>query len=498
MAFFHKNIEEFKEEFDRQECMLKFATKRDFWNFRMSAKVMFATILQALVIGAVAAVFLFCLHLVTRQRQLMPILFVFLPVVAVITAYVYRHYGKSSLKGNNLVIESAVFNKDVPLRMAILVFFCTLATHITGGSAGREGTAIQMGGTIGANVGRLFKLNKGDHRTLVLAGISSAFAGVFGTPLAGTFFGLEMCFIGKLEYHAIIYCMVGAFTANKFARFLGAENTFAVIKSVPDIDPYIIFVVLASAIVFGLVARFFSWAVQNLKRFYAHIFPHYLLDALFGSILVAGLFIIFGWQRYGGLSEWLILSGFEGTTSFADPFIKMLLTILTLGAGLQGGEVTPLFGVGASLGGWIGEFSHVETSFMAALGLIAVFGAAANCPLTTIMLGVDMFGGEAAPYFIIAAFVSYYVSGHRSIYGSQIIATPKRRGLNEDAELTVAEALALHKEELEEYIEKVKEDEDFDPYAIQGEEPTNAKDRVVSKEKFNPHKKAKKPNIPIA
>ena len=354
--------------------------------------------------------------------------------VTVGTAWVYRRYGKESALGNNLVIESAVTGKHIPLRMAPLILIATWATHLVGGSAGREGTAVQMGGAIAENIGQRFKLAGHDHEALVLSGISAAFGAVFGTPLAGAFFGLEMCFVGRLDYRAVLYCLAASFTGDAVGLALGCEHAFQTIRAIPHPEPYPVVIALVAAFAFGVAARLFSAGIRAVKRFYAHRFQSYLLAALVASLVVLGVYLGFGWQRYGGLSEWLVGAGFAGETSIADSAIKLLMTSLTLGSGMQGGEVTPLF-------------SGIEPSFLAALGLVSVFGAATNAPLTTIMLGIDMFGGEAAPWFVMSAFVSYFVAGHRGIYPAQRILAPKRRSLAADASLTVGQAIERHDQE---------------------------------------------------
>ena len=163
-----------------------------------------------------------------------------------------------------------------------------------------------------------------------------------------------------------------------------------------------------------------------------------------GSLALCAVYFAFSWQRYAGLSSWLVEAGFEGRTSPLDPVAKLVCTALTLGAGFQGGEVTPLFAIGASLGGWIGPVIGFDPSFMAALGMLGMFGAALNVPITTIMLAIDMFGGAGAPYFVIVAFVSYLVEGHRGVYPAQRIVTPKRRSLAPDTGDTLEAAIARH------------------------------------------------------
>lgn len=443
----NRTLENVKQRAQHGERLLILDAARDARNIRASLKLMLLVLASSAAMGIAATVFLRGLEFVTSLREAHLWLFALIPLVTVGTAWVYRRYGKESALGNNLVIESAVTGKHIPLRMAPLILIATWATHLVGGSAGREGTAVQMGGAIAENIGQRFKLAGHDHEALVLSGISAAFGAVFGTPLAGAFFGLEMCFVGRLDYRAVLYCLAASFTGDAVGLALGCEHAFQTIRAIPHPEPYPVIIALVAAFAFGVAARLFSAGIRAVKRFYAHRFQSYLLAALVASLVVLGVYLGFGWQRYGGLSEWLVGAGFAGETSIADSAIKLLMTSLTLGSGMQGGEVTPLFCIGSSLGGWIGAVSGIEPSFLAALGLVSVFGAATNAPLTTIMLGIDMFGGEAAPWFVMSAFVSYFVAGHRGIYPAQRILAPKRRSLAGDASLTVGQAIERHDQE---------------------------------------------------
>ncbi len=315
--------------------------------------------------------------------------------------------------------------------MAILTFIFTVLTHLSGGSAGREGTAVQIGGALTNKVANIFKMEHKEKRILIMSGISAAFGSVFGTPLAGTFFGMEVCFIGKISYEAMIYCFISSYAANFVTESLGINHTVHLIKSVPSITIYTLLIVIISSILFGVFGRMFAKGIHLVKGFYNKNIKNNIYRAIISSIVVLLVIVIFRLYKFEGLSTWLIDSGFSGEVTILDPIKKLILTILTLGAGFQGGEVTPLFDIGASLGGAIGNLTNIEPSLLAAIGMICVFGSATNTPLTTIMLGINLFGGEAVPYYIIGAFISYYVIGHNGIYGAQIINTPKLKRFEE-------------------------------------------------------------------
>ena len=431
------------------ERLLAADARRNARNMRASCKLLALVLLVSCAMGAAAWAFLASLDLVSGAREQHRALFALLPPVLLATAWLYRTRGLQAGRGNNLVIDSALTGRLIHARMAFLTFFCSVATHLAGGSAGREGTAVQIGGTIASNVSHAFKLGERDHHDLMLSGISAAFGGVFGTPLAGAFFGMEMCYVGKLDYSSGLYCLIASFTGDAVSRMLGTRHALHVIGNIPSMSPQTILLVVLAAIAFGLTARLFSFSIRTIKRFYAHRFRNYLIAALVGSLVLLGSYAIFDGWRYGGLSEWMVSSAFEGACSPIDPIAKLAYTALTLGAGYQGGEVTPLFGIGASMGSVFGQAVGFDPSFPAALGMIAVFGSALNVPITTIMLGIDLFGGRAAGYFVIVSFVSYLVAGHRGVYPAQRIVTPKRRSLAGDERLTVDQAIQRHREQVD-------------------------------------------------
>ncbi|MEE0612329.1 MAG: chloride channel protein [Collinsella stercoris] len=455
----HKQvIESARKGLRRGSRELAIDARRDMGNARASLRVFALSVVIAALMGAAGWAFLAALRLATGAREAHLWLFLLLPAVNMATAWLYRNHGLRAQRGNNLVIDSTITGTPIHKRMALLTFACSTATHLAGGSAGREGAAVQMGGTIASNVASLFHVEGHDRRDLMMAGISAAFGAAFGTPLAGAFFGMEMCFIGKLDYSAALYCLTGSFVGNAVSRALGSPFAFEQIAAVPAMSPLTLAVVLTAAVAFGLTARLFTFCIRTVKRLYARFFTNYLVSAAVGGLLLAVLFLGCGLHAYGGLSEWLVPAAFTGKTTLADPLTKLGMTALTVGAGLQGGEVTPLFGIGASLGGWIGATTLGDPSFMAALGMLGVFGAALNVPVTTIMLGIDMFGASASAYFVIVTFVSYLIAGHQAVYPAQRIVTPKRRSLKGDAELSVERALEQRRAEVAEMVDANEED----------------------------------------
>lgn len=382
-------------------------------------KVILISLCCAVVMGIISFVFLKMLGLSSVFREFFPYCIWFLPLSGMLTAFVYKRYGGESSKGNNLIIQSANDGVKVPKRLAFLTFIFTLLTHFSGGSAGREGTAVQIGGTLTSNVADKLGFKNEDRKIIILSGLSAAFGSVFGTPLAGAFFGMEVCCIGQLSVSAVIPCFLSSYLANAVTLLLGATHEVHKISAIPSLDIKSVLVFISASILFGLIGKLFALGVKYLKLLYAKIFKNTVLSALIGSVIVVLLIVLLNLNEYEGLSTWQQTTAFEGNANWYDMPVKFILTTFTLGAGFQGGEVTPLFDIGASFGGWYANMFGIEPSFLAAIGLICVFGSAANTPITTIMLGIELFGAEAVPYFVFASLISFIASGKSGIYSAQ-------------------------------------------------------------------------------
>ncbi|WP_435921023.1 voltage-gated chloride channel family protein [Paenibacillus sp. DYY-L-2] len=380
--------------------------------------------------GSASALFLTGLDFVTDQRMTYPWLLFLLPLGGALVSYLYMKIGKDSSKGNNLILENIQNGgAPIPLRMAPLVLFGTWVTHLFGGSAGREGTAVQMGGSLADGFGRLLRIDAIDRKILLMCGISGGFGSVFGTPLAGTVFGLEVVALGLISHRALIPCFAASFVGDLVTtKVWRVSHLHYEIGQVPGLSAAVLFKVIVASMLFGLTALCFSELTHFLKKWSARILPNPVIKSAVGGLIIIGLVYALGTRDYLGLGVPLIVDSFEnGEVSPLGFLWKLLFTSVTLGTGFQGGEVTPLFAIGASLGSALSGFLHVYGPFLAALGFIGVFCGAANTPLACFIMGIELFGSEGAVYMFIACLVSYMFSGHSGIYTSQLIGASKSR-----------------------------------------------------------------------
>lgn len=359
-------------------------------------------------------------------RAAHPAIFYALPLLGVLTIWVYQRFGQGAERGNNLIIDSVEKEAVVPPQMGLLTFIFTILSHLFGASVGREGSAVQIGGAL-SHIGlRYLPLSAPYRRQMVLAGVSAGFSAMFGTPLAGAFFGMEMMRVGRFEREGLIGCFLGAYSAYYTGHWMKTTHSVYPVASFPNLTAKVFLVVCLAGVAFGLMARLFAYLVKQFKAFYQRHISHPLLRAgLAAAVVVAVISIIPQGHQYQSLSLDMLHHAFTEHSRWVDPLFKCLTTTLSLGAGFQGGEVTPLFGIGATLGNVIGQITHLEPSFLAGLGMIGVFGAATNAPLTMIMLGIDLFGVQGAVYYVLIALICYYSSGHGGIYGAQVIERPK-------------------------------------------------------------------------
>lgn len=379
------------------------------------------SIIVGILSGSASALFLFTLQWVSETRDLHYWLIAFLPLGGILISYFYTYHGKGVEKGNHLLLKNIHHpNKIIPFRMAPFVYLSTLITHLLGGSAGREGTALQMSAALADSLSIPFKLNSYQRKILLIAAIAGGFGSVFGTPFAGAVFAIEISKKAKVGYQALLPALATAIIANKVTTAWHIIHTHYIIKNIAPYNFSNMYYSILAAILFGIAAYIFINTMHFFSSFFKKIMPNTILRAFVGGLFIVFIIYISGNTRYIGLGIAVIESSFHISALPYDFICKILLTAFTLSVGFKGGEVTPLFFIGATLGSALAMVLPLPISLLAAMGFIAVFAGATNTPMACIILGVEMFGYQAIVYFLVACIIAYFFSGKKSIYKNEM------------------------------------------------------------------------------
>lgn len=343
-----------------------------------------------------------------------------LPFAGLAIVFLFDHWGRISRKGMGLVFEVDQGKSDwIPLRMAPFMVVSTWITHFFGGSAGREGVAMQIGATVSHYFGKYFRF-KNSGVIFMVAGMAAGFAGLFGTPITAIFFALEVLVAGTLKYRAMSCAIPAGFTAAYVSSLFGLHKSIFKIGNVAELNMELSIKLLVLGILFGMIGGLFAFFLKHTKAFVTNKITNPYKRIFMMGVLVALLLFMFGQCRYSGVGENLIVASFTSEKIYGyDWILKLVLTILTLSAGFQGGEVTPLFAIGSSLGVIIAPVFGLDPLFVAALGYSGVFGAATNTFLAPIAIGMEVFGYQYFPFFFIVSAISYIANQNESIYALQ-------------------------------------------------------------------------------
>ncbi|MBC9796682.1 voltage-gated chloride channel family protein [Sinomicrobium weinanense] len=431
----------------KQEVSRKLRSIEQFPSLFFLGKWILLSALVGILAGSASAFFLIALDWATNYREAHQWIIWLLPFGGLIIGLSYHYWGQDVVKGNNQLLEEFYSPRQIiPLKMAPLVLFGTVATHFFGGSAGREGTAVQMGGAIADQFTRIFRLRPRDRKILLIIGISAGFASVFGTPLAGAVFALEVLVIGRMRYEALLPSVLTAVIADYACRWWQVGHTHYHIATVPDMQlPFLLWAVLAG-ILFGLAALAFSRSTHFFGKLFGSKIKYPPLRPVLGGAVIAVVVYLMGTTKYIGLGIPTIVDAFETELPPYDFVLKIVFTAFTLGAGFKGGEVTPLFFIGATLGNALALFIPLPVALLAGMGFVAVFSGATNTPIACTIMGIELFGIQSGMFIAIACVTAYLFSGHSGIYSAQVIGSPKHLFYGRDRGKTLTEVDKRRKE----------------------------------------------------
>lgn len=391
----------------------------------VSAKWVIFSIIVGIIVGLCGIAFFFGLSKVTSIRLNNPWLIYLLPLGGLIIVGLYHLFKDEDDTGTNLVISAIHSGDRLPLRMAPLIFVSTLITHLFGGSAGREGAALQLGGSIGNAIGKLFRFDEKDKHVMIMCGMSAAFSALFGTPMAAAIFSMEMVSVGVMYYTALVPCVISALVARGLATNFGVTNEFFIIENIPNFDIANAIRISVLAILCALVSILFCVTLHLSEKLYKRYFKNKFVRIFAGGCLVILMTLLLRTQVYSGTGMEIIQKCIDGSVRPESFILKIILTALTIGAGFKGGEIVPSFCTGAAFGCLFGNLLGFSPTLCTAVGMASVFCGVTNCPITSLLISFELFGYDGMPYFLLAVSFSYMLSGYFGLYHSQRIVYSK-------------------------------------------------------------------------
>ena len=392
---------------------------------KTSVKWVVFAVISGIVVGFAGTLFYFGMSYVTQIRSENPWLLFLLPVGGLLIVGSYKLLHDEKDTGTNLVLSAIQSDDELPLRMAPLIFFSTLVTHLFGGSAGREGAALQLGGSIGNGIGKLFHFDDKDKHIMIMCGMSAGFSALFGTPMTAAIFSMEVVSVGIMHYSALVPCVISSLIAHSIAASFGILEEAFPIDSMPDFTLPNALIILVLAVLCALVSILFCILLHQTEWLYKRFFKNPYLRVFAGGCIVIVLTLLVGDQRYNGTGTSIIEQCFEGTVRPEAFLLKMIFTAVTLGAGFKGGEIVPTFCVGATFGCMCGNLIGFSPTLCAAIGMSAMFCGVTNCPITSLLISFELFGYDGMPYFLLTVAFSYMLSGYYGLYHSQKIMYSK-------------------------------------------------------------------------
>ncbi|MDD5953476.1 MAG: chloride channel protein [Oscillospiraceae bacterium] len=391
-------------------------------------KWLVCSILSGAVIGSVGTLFFYCMDIATKLREGDPWVIWFLPLAGILIVGIYKVFHNEKDSGTNLVLAAIHSGENLPLQMAPSIFISTVITHLFGGSAGREGAALQLGGSLGAGLGKLFRFDEKDQKIMIMCGMSAAFSALFGTPMAAAIFPMEVVSVGVMYYVALVPCVISSLVAHGIASYFHVAPELFPLKDLPPFSIPNALRVTVLALACAGVSILFCVLLHTVTHLYRKWLKNPYLRVFVGGCLVLGLTFLVQSRDYNGAGMQVIANAVnKGQAMPAAFLLKMIFTALTLGAGYKGGEIVPSFFVGATFGCVLGGLLGLSPTLCAAVGMSAVFCGVTNCPVTSLLISFELFGYGGMPFFLLSIALSYMMSGYFGLYATQRIPYSKFR-----------------------------------------------------------------------
>lgn len=380
-----------------------------------------------LAVGLVGIAFHVLLELATSFRTAHPAILFLLPLGGLLIVFLYRLLHMEKDRGTNFILMAVRANEEITIKTAPLIFVSTIITHLLGGSAGREGAALQIGGSIASSMGRWAKMNEKDERIITMCGMSAGFAALFGTPMAAVIFSMEVITVGVMHYSALVPCVISALIASGLSSGFGIAPASYVLFGVPEMSLNGAWSVGLLGVFCAVLSILFCLFMEKTGTIYRKYLPNAYLRIFVGGCLVVGVTLLLGTRDYNGAGMDVIARAMSGHAETVAFLLKILLTALTLGAGYKGGEIVPSFFIGATFGCVVGPLLGLSPSFSAGLGMAALFCGVTNCPLASFVLCLELFGMKGIGYYGLICAVSYMLSGYYGLYSEQKIMYSKMK-----------------------------------------------------------------------
>ncbi len=380
--------------------------------------------LMGVIGGIIGVLFHKCLDIATKTRENNSWLILLLPIAGLFITVLYHPFKDKGKLNTNRVLDAVETDERVPFSLSPLIFVSTLISHLFGASVGREGAALQLGGSLGYNIGKMFKLSKSDRRIIVMVGMSSFFSAMFGAPLTAAIFALEVIRVGYVRHCGFLPCIVSALVAYEISAFFGTHGVrYAV--NFPGTTPELIVKVILLSVLCAVVSILFCVAIKNASLYMHNFFRNPYVRTIVGALIVVVLTTILRTTDYNGAGMHMIENAMKGETVPWAFALKIIFTAIAIAAGFKGGEIVPTLFIGATFGCAVAPLLGMDASFAASVGFVALFCGVVNCPFASVALSLEVFGADGILVYALACSVSFMMSGNFSIYKSQKIEGSK-------------------------------------------------------------------------